>query len=97
MVSSVVAACSESLGMDTGSYVNVLTEAAFLTLKRKCRGSRLRLKPSNVNLSGVEGSALTILGIVTLPIRLSRSCLSFTADFYVVQHFAIHCDGLVGS
>ena len=71
VVSSVVAACIKhlilvvsarvskyrlSLRVDTGSYVNVLSEAAFLTLKRKFRGDRLHLRPSNLNLSGIQGS-----------------------------------------
>lgn len=49
-----------------------------------------------LKLLGVEGCNLTILGTVTLPIRLTKSWPSFRADFYVVQRFSIHWDGLLG-
>ncbi len=111
LINTIVAACSRktvlaiparinkcrlSLAVDTGACVNVMSETSFTALKRQFRGSQWKLKPSDLNISAVEGSRLTILGIVTLPIRLTRQDHPFKADFYVVKQFALPCVGLLG-
>ena len=66
---SIVAACSQanimaswtkmgrvraSLAVDTGGAVNVLSEKTYYALKRAFRGSRLPLRPNDLNLMGVN-------------------------------------------
>ena len=85
-----------SLAVDTGAAVNVLSEESYRALKRHSRGSKWVLRPCDLNLSGVTGSSLQILGKVTLPVRLSRNSRPFRTDFYVTSNFKLPSDGLLG-
>ncbi len=51
-----------SLAVDTGAAVNILSEDAYKALKRSSRGGKWPLEPSDLNLPGVTGSNLQILG-----------------------------------
>lgn len=85
-----------SLAVDTGAAVNVLSEESYRALKRHSRGGKWVLRPCDLNLSGVTGSSLQILGKVTLPVRLSRNSRPFRTDFYVTSNFKLPSDGLLG-
>ncbi len=86
--------CS-SLVVDTGAAVNVISEEAYKTLKSNSRSGRWILRPSDLNVSGVTGSTLNILGIVYLPIRLSKITQPIKTDFYVTTNFKLPSDGLL--
>lgn len=87
---------SLSLAVDTGATVNVISEESYRILKRESRGGKWTLRPSGLNLSGVTGSALNILGIISLPIRLSKSTQPIRTEFFVVSNFKLPSDGLLG-
>ena len=111
VIASLVAACSQanilalspkvgrikaSLGIDTGASVNVLSEKAYLALKRASRGNRWPLRPNDLNLTGVTSDPLNILGIVSLPIYLGKGTSTLKLDFYVASNFTLPSDGLLG-
>ena len=85
-----------SFAMDTGASVNVLSEKAYRTLRRRSRGGRWPLRPHALNLVGVNKSPIQILGVVTLPVRLHRRAPVLRLDFYVASAFALAADGLIG-
>lgn len=85
-----------SLAVDTGATVNVISEESYKILKRESRGGKWVLRPSDLNLSGVTGSSLHILGIISLPIRLCKNTQPIRTDFYVVSNFKLPSDGLLG-
>ncbi|RUM27774.1 MAG: hypothetical protein DSY32_05100, partial [Aquifex sp.] len=87
---------SLSLAVDTGAAVNVLSEESYKALKRNSRGGRWILRPSDLNLSGVTGSTLQILGKISLPVRLSKATQPIRTDFYVTSNFKLPSDGLLG-
>ena len=62
-----------ALAVDTGAAVNVISEEAYKYLKRNSRGGSCILRPNDMNLAGVTGSHLNILGILSLPLRLSKN------------------------
>ena len=70
-----------SLAVDTGASVNVISEDSYNTLKRNSRGGKWILRPSDLTLAGITGSALNILGIISLPIRLTKTAQPVRADF----------------
>ncbi len=84
-----------SLAVDTGATVNVIFEESYKILKQNSRGGKWMLRPSDLNLSGVTGSALKILGKISLPISLSKNTQPIQSDFYVVSHFKLPSDGLL--
>ncbi len=85
-----------SFAVDTGASVNVLSERAYLALKRASRGSRWPLRQNDKNLVGVSRVPLKILGIVRLPVRLGKGTATIRLDFYVVSDFSLPSDGLLG-
>ncbi len=85
-----------SLAVDIGATVNVISEESYKILKRNSRGGKWILRPSDLNLSGVTGSALKILGKISLPISLSKNTRLVQTDFYVVSNFQLPSDGLLG-
>ena len=91
-----VGSCGLSLAVDTGATVNVLSEESFKALKRSFRGGQWPLRQSDLHLRGVTGSALRILGIVTLPIRLQKGLPVKRIDFFVAANFKLPADGLLG-
>ncbi len=84
------------LAVDTGATVNVMYEEGYKALKRNSRGGACVLRPNDMNLAGVTGSRLNILGVVSLPLNLSRNTPLFKADFYVISDFVLPSDGLLG-
>ncbi len=48
-----------------------------------------------MNISGVNGSALKILGKISLPISLSKNTQPIQSDLYVVSNFKLPSDGLL--
>ncbi len=85
-----------SLAVDTGAAENILFENAYKFLKRSSRGGKWPFQPSDLNLSGVTGSNLQILGKVSLPLKLSKRISPFHTDFYVTSNFGLPVDGLLG-
>ena len=85
-----------SLAVDTGAAVNVLSEKAYHALKHAFHGSRLSLRPNDLNLMGVNSELLNILGIVRLPISLGKGTSIKRLDFYVASSFSLPTDGLIG-
>ena len=91
-----IGSCGLSLAVDTGATVNVLSEDSFRAIKRTFRGGRWPLRQSDLNLRGVTGSALSISGMVTLPIRIKRGLPIHYLKFYVTSNFHLPADGLLG-
>ncbi len=85
-----------SLAAGTSFAVNILSCDAYNALKRSSRGCKWKLQPSDLNLSGVTGSNLQILGKVSLPLKLSKRISPFHTDFYVTNNFGPPVDGLLG-
>ena len=85
-----------SFAVDTGASVNVLSEEAYLALKRASRGGRWPLKPTDKRLMGISQAPLRILGLVQLPIRLGKCTHVLKLDFYVISNFSLPSDGLLG-
>ncbi len=54
-----------SLAVDTCATVNVISEEVYKALELNSRSGSWILRPSDFNLSGVTGSTLNILGIVS--------------------------------
>ena len=91
-----VGSLKASFAVDTGAAVNILSEEAYLALKRASRGGRWPLKPTDINLMGVSHTPLKILGVVCLPIRLGKTTKVMRMDFYVISEFSLPSDGLFG-
>ncbi len=85
-----------SLTVDTAAAVNILSDYAYKGLKRSSRGNKRLLHPSYLNLSGVTGPNLQILGKVSLPLKLSKRISTSHTDFYVTSNFGFPVDGLLG-
>ncbi len=90
-----------SLAVDTGANVSILSDVAYNALKRLSRGGTWSLHPNDLNLAGVTGGSLHILGKVFLPIRIFRRAKPFKAAFYVATNLTSlltvclawqHCD-----
>ncbi len=64
------------LAVDTGAAVNVMSEEAYKALKRNSRGGAFVLRPNDMNLAGVTGSCMNVLGIISVPLSLSRNTTS---------------------
>ena len=108
---SLVAACSQtnpmalqtclgplraSLALDTGAAVNVLSERAYQSIKRASRGGKFPLRPNDLVLKSVNNETLSIVGVVTLPVKLGKGTHTLKLDFYVVSSFSLPADGLLG-
>ncbi|KAG0729832.1 hypothetical protein GWK47_029518 [Chionoecetes opilio] len=85
-----------SFAVDTSAAVNVLSEKAYLALKRASRGSQWPLRPNDLNLMGVTSEPLNILGIIRLPISLGKGTSIMRLDLYVASNFSLPTDGLLG-
>ncbi len=69
---------------------------AYKALKMNSRGGACVLRPNDMNLAGVTGSRLNILGVVSSPLQsLSRNTPLFKADFDVTSDFVLLSDGLL--
>ncbi len=82
-----------ALGIDTGASCNLLSSKAFKILKEL---NDVTLCPSDTSLTSVQGSSLTVLGIVILPICLAQHSSVLSIKFHIVLEFALPCDGLLG-
>ena len=95
-LSAKVGGINVSLTVDTGAEVNLLSEESYMALKRNARGGRWPLRQSDLNLKGVTGSSLGVIGKTTLPLCLGKGCSLIRVDFYVVTNFQLPADGLLG-
>ena len=84
------------LSLDTGACVNIISEKSFKELKRRYRGNHWKVRSPDLKLSGVTGNNMDLLGVVTIPIRFSRTGESFKAEFYIASVFPLPADGLLG-
>ena len=82
-----------ALGIDTGASCNLLSANAFKALREQYN---LPLCPSDISLTSVQGSTLSVLGTVTLPIRFEQHSSVLNLKFQVISEFALSCDGLIG-
>ena len=95
-LSTKVGGVNVSLTVDTGAEVNLLSEESYMALKRNARGGRWPLRQGDMNLEGVTGSSLGVIGMITLPLCLGKGCSLTRMDFYVVTNFQLPSDGLLG-
>ncbi len=84
-----------SLGVDTGATVNLLSIESYVAIKRKARGERWSLRPSDLNLRGLTGSALEVVSMVTLPVIMHKSGPAIRLIFYVVTNLNVPTDGIL--
>ncbi|KAG7160803.1 hypothetical protein Hamer_G024969 [Homarus americanus] len=84
-----------SLDIDTGACVNVISLTSFTELNRRSPDNKWQIRPTDVDLSGVSGQHLDIMGVITLPIGFCDSSEIFLAEFYVVKDFSLPADGLL--
>ncbi len=90
-----------SLAVDVGAAVNISSENTYKSLQRSSHDGKWPLQPSDLNLSGVTGSNLQILGKVSLPLKLTKGISHFYTDFYLTSSFGYiqnkhPVDGLLG-
>ncbi len=85
-----------SLAVDTGTTINVMSENSFRTLRRSFRGGRCALLPNDLNVVGVSGSNLGILGKVHLKVSPGKKVCDFDYVFYVTPNFALPVDAILG-
>ncbi len=85
-----------TLAVDTGATVNVLSDNAFRALKRNSRGGSWPLYENNLNVVGVTGSDLEVLGRVFLTVCLQERLRPFHDEFYVSSKFSLPVDGILG-
>ena len=85
-----------SFAIDTGANVNVLSDVSYRELKRKSRGGRYPLLPTDRNLQGVDKIPLEVLGSINLPVSLRGRSKPMELTFYVISRFGLPADGLIG-
>ncbi len=78
-----------ALVVDTGASINVLSEEAFLALKRASRGSRYQLRTSSLHLTGVNADVFHILGVARVPVHLGKGTVVINLYFHVLRIFAL--------
>ncbi len=64
-----VGAMPLSLAVDTGATINEMSENSFRSLRRTFRGGRCTLLPNDLNVVGLSGSNLEILGKIALRVN----------------------------
>ena len=84
-----------SLAVDTGAEVNIICDNAFRTVQR-VSPEPLQLLPNDLNVVGVTGANLGILGKVRLTVQLEKKVRAFSADFYVTTRLSLPVDGILG-
>ncbi len=82
------------VAVDTGATINVISERSFR--RRSLCGGQCRLLPNDMNVVGVTGYILEILGKVLLTGRPSRKVSGFRSYFYVTNKLALPVDALLG-
>ncbi len=85
-----------TLAVDTGATVNVISDSAYRSLIRQAEGGNWPLQENDLNVIGVTGTALGILGRVTLTVSLNKKVCPFRDFFYVTCRFALPVDGTLG-
>ncbi len=73
-----------------------MSEHSFRDLRRSLRGGRCRLLPNDINVVGVMGYNLEILGEVLLTVRPSKKVSAFRSYFYITNKLALPVDALLG-
>ena len=87
--------CKLSLIVDSGACVNLMSSDSLRALQSKL-GCSFPLFQPDVQLSAVNGSDITIVGMVDIPFRLRKRAASKHARFYVTDNFPLPADGLLG-
>ncbi len=85
-----------TLAVDTGATVKVILDSANRSLRRQAREGNWPLQENDLNVVGVTGTALGILGRVTLTVSLHQNVCPFRDFFYVTSRFALPVDGILG-
>ncbi len=75
--------------------VNIISEPSFRIVKRTFRDGRCRLLLNDINVVGVTGYNLEILGKVLLTVQPSREVSAFCSYFYVTKTLASPVDALL--
>lgn len=81
--------------MDTDAAINIISENALGTLTWNS-SVPVQLFPNDLNVVGVTGPNLQILGKVNLTVQLEEKACPFTTQIYVTTEFALPVDGLLG-
>ncbi len=84
------------LAVDTRATINVMSENSFRALRRIFRGGRCTLLPNDLNVVGVSGSNLEILGNIVLTVNPGKKVCDFRAVFYVTPNFVLPVDAILG-
>lgn len=87
---------SLTLAVDTGATVNVISDSAYRSLTRQASGENWPLQENDLNVVGVTGTTLGILGRVPLTVSLHEKVCPFRDFFYVSSRFALPVDGILG-
>ncbi len=74
------------IAVDTKATIYVMSENSFRTLRRSFRGGRCTLLPNYLNVVGVSGSSLEILGKILLKVSPGN----------VTPNFALPVDAILG-
>ncbi len=75
--------------------MNVISDSAYRLLTQ-VEGGNWPLEENDLNVVGVTGTALGILGPVTLTVILHKKVCSFRGFFYVTRRFALPVDEILG-
>ncbi len=73
-----------------------MSENFFRSLRRTFRGGRCTILPNDLNVVGVSGSNLEILGKIALGVNPGKKVCDFRAIFYVTPNFALPVDAILG-
>ncbi len=85
-----------SLAVDTGATINVMSDTSFRAIRRSLRGGHWNLFPNDLNVVGVSGLNLEILGKIQLKINPGKTVCDFHAFFYITNSFALPVDAILG-
>ncbi len=86
---------TSSLAIHTVAAVNILSEDAYKALKKEPSQWQWPLQPNDLNLSGVTGSNIYILGKVSRLVKLAKRISPFHTDYYITSNFGLPVDRLL--
>ncbi len=85
-----------TIAVDRGATINVMSDNSFRAVRRSMRVGRYRLFPNYLNVLGVSGLNLEILGKVRLKISPGKKVWDFHTIFYITNIFALPVDAILG-
>ncbi len=85
-----------SVPVNAGATKNVMSENSFRALRRIFQGGHCTLLPNDLNVVGVSGSNLEILGKIVLRVNPGKKVHDFHAVFCVTPNFALPVDAILG-